>query len=86
MNACCSQHAVDTDRDTLHQTSTKATEARNSNFVHTCLYTKANLYQQKIKFLVDTGSPYSILSQEVFKKISGDQTLLLTDCQSSRRH
>ena len=35
-----------------------------------CLYVDAEIFERNVMLLVDTGSPYSILSQKQFEKAS----------------
>ena len=45
-------------------------EVKVNTTVTSCLYIKIQLMNVKCKFLLDTGSPYSILSNQVYEKIN----------------
>ena len=43
-----------------------------------CLYLNATIFQTPLKILLDTGSPYSILSQKFFEKLQASHDIKLS--------
>ena len=60
----------------------ETTEVKLDDLVNTCLYAKVTIGQQNIKLLVDTGSPYSLISQDVQNKLATAASLPITETRT----
>ncbi|MCG8111917.1 MAG: retropepsin-like domain-containing protein [Candidatus Thiodiazotropha endolucinida] len=67
----------DNDPTSVSNLQNDSEEIRVNTSVSTCLYLQANAFNQNSKFLLDTGSPYSILSKQIFDRLQGEEQIPL---------